>query len=50
MSVDAAMLTKTLEGEYAQVVLEDIAQVFINTKGEKVVFFRGIQLDTKEEV
>lgn len=49
MSIDANMLIKTLEGEYTQDAFEDIVQVFINTKGEKMVFFKGIQVDTKEK-
>ena len=48
MSIDANMLIKTFEGEYTQAAFEDIVQVFINTNGEKMVFFKGIQVDTKE--
>lgn len=50
MSIDSTMLNKTLEGECAQATFEDIVQVFINTKGETMVFFRGIRVDTKGEV
>jgi hypothetical protein len=45
------ILVKTLDGKYKQVAFEDIEQLFINTKGEKMVFFKGgygIQVDTKE--